>query len=61
LSRCIRAGDGKFDLGTYDAVGGNAAGQTITVSATNTAGTTVNVNINGASFGTFTPTGHIFV
>jgi hypothetical protein len=43
-------------------VGGNAVGsQTIIASATNTAGTALNVNINGTSLGTFTPTGHVFV
>jgi uncharacterized repeat protein (TIGR01451 family) len=48
--------------GTALAIGGSAAGsQTIIVSATNTAGTTVNVNINGKSLGSFTPTGHLFV
>jgi hypothetical protein len=48
--------------GTALAVGGNAAGgDTISVSATDTTGKAVNVTVNGASFGTFTPTGHIFV
>src|SRR5262249_14385612 len=48
--------------GTALAVGGNAAGgDTIIVSATDTTGKTVNVSLNGASLGTFTPTGHIFV
>jgi hypothetical protein len=48
--------------GTALAVGGNAAGgDKITVSATDTTGKTVNVTVNKTSFGTFTPTGHIFV
>jgi hypothetical protein len=43
-------------------VGGNAAGgDTITVSGANTSGKAVNVTVNKTSFGTFTPTGHIFV
>jgi hypothetical protein len=48
--------------GTALAVGGNAAGgDTITVSATNTSGKAVDVTVNKTDFGTFTPTGHIFV
>src|SRR5262249_20644886 len=48
--------------GTALAVGGNAAGgDTITVSATSTTGKTVDVTINKTDYGTFTPTGHIFV
>jgi predicted outer membrane repeat protein len=48
--------------GTALAVGGNASGgDSIIVSATDTTGQTVNVSLNGASLGTFTPTGHIFV
>jgi Ca2+-binding RTX toxin-like protein len=44
------------------AIGGNAAGgDTITVSATDTTGKVVNVNINKTSVGNFTPTGHILV
>jgi hypothetical protein len=48
--------------GTALAVGGNAVGgDTIDVSATDTTGQAVNVTVNKASFGTYTPTGHIFV
>src|SRR5262249_39888586 len=44
------------------AVGGNAAGgDAITISATSTTGKTVDVTINKTDYGTFTPTGHIFV
>jgi hypothetical protein len=48
--------------GTALAVGGNAAGgDTITVSAVDTTGKKVDVTINKTDYGTFTPTGHIFV
>jgi sugar lactone lactonase YvrE len=48
--------------GTALAVGGNAAGgDTITLSAADTTGKTVDVTINKTDYGTFTPTGHIFV
>src|SRR5262249_16390483 len=44
------------------AIGGNAAGgDTITVTATDTTGKTVNVTLNKTSLGNFTPTGHILV
>jgi hypothetical protein len=48
--------------GTALTVGGNAAGgDTITISATSTTGKTMDVTINKTDYGTFTPTGHIFV
>jgi hypothetical protein len=44
------------------AVGGNAAGgDTITVSATDKTGKTVDVTVNSTDYGKFTPTGHILV
>jgi hypothetical protein len=48
--------------GTALAVGGNAAGgDTITVTAVDTTGKKVDVTINKTDYGTYTPTGHIFV
>jgi hypothetical protein len=48
--------------GTALAVGGNAAGgDTITITATDTTGTALDVTINKKDFGTFKPTGHILV
>jgi hypothetical protein len=48
--------------GTALAVGGNAAGgDTITVSATDKTGKPLDVTINKTDYGTFQPTGHLFV
>ncbi len=48
--------------GTALAVGGSAAGgNTITVTATDTTGKALDVTINSTDFGTFKPTGHLFV
>jgi hypothetical protein len=48
--------------GTALAVGdAPAGGNTVYVTATDTTGKTLNVTVNGASFGNFTPTGHLFV